>query len=173
MPLSLHSTAHKPTNKKMFYERCDTSFVQKEGNKIVFIDEAGESTIGCGWNDVIGERVPNFDYAIFGVKLQRPYLALKHRGRNLTISQSKAQSHSPIDRATRHDRHSLSQALQSISRSFDVLHNKRSNLIFSILFKSILVLWGGYVLRQSDDVVQTASAFSETRLVLVYHVSTL
>ena len=48
MPLLLHSTAHKPTNKKMFYERCDTSFVQKEGNKIVFIDEAGESTIGCG-----------------------------------------------------------------------------------------------------------------------------
>ena len=31
------------------------SFVQKEGSKIVVVDEAGESTVGCRWNDVIGE----------------------------------------------------------------------------------------------------------------------
>ena len=36
-------------NKNILYERCDSnmSFVQEEGSKIVFIDEAGESTVGC------------------------------------------------------------------------------------------------------------------------------
>ena len=47
-------SAHKQTNKKI-YPRGVTnmSFVQKEGSKIVFIDEAGESTVVV--NDVIGE----------------------------------------------------------------------------------------------------------------------
>ena len=42
--------AQKQTNKKIFYERCDSniSFVQKEGSKIVFFDEAGELTVDCG-----------------------------------------------------------------------------------------------------------------------------
>ena len=34
-------------NKKILHERCDfnISFVQKEGSKIVVVDEAGESTV--------------------------------------------------------------------------------------------------------------------------------
>ena len=32
-------------------------------SKIVFIDEADESTVDCGWNDVIRES-SNFDYAV-------------------------------------------------------------------------------------------------------------
>ena len=53
-------------NKKFLNERCDSnmSFVQKEGSKIVLVDEADESIIDCGWNDVIGKRFPNFGYAI-------------------------------------------------------------------------------------------------------------
>ena len=36
-------------NKKILNERCDSniSFVQKEGSKIVVVDEAGESTVDC------------------------------------------------------------------------------------------------------------------------------
>ena len=34
------------------------TFVQNEGNKIVVVDVGGESAVGCGWSDVIGERVP-------------------------------------------------------------------------------------------------------------------
>ena len=39
-------------------------FIQKECSKMVFIDEAGKSTAGWRWKDVIGERVPKFDYSI-------------------------------------------------------------------------------------------------------------
>ena len=41
-------SAHKEANKKFFCERCDSniSFAQKEGSKIVLVDEAGESTVG-------------------------------------------------------------------------------------------------------------------------------
>ena len=31
------------------------STVQKEGSKVLIIDEAGESTAGCRWNNVIEE----------------------------------------------------------------------------------------------------------------------
>ena len=56
-------TCSQANKQKILYERCDSnmSLVQKEVSKIMFIDETGESTVG--WNDVIGEGVPNFDYS--------------------------------------------------------------------------------------------------------------
>ena len=44
--------AQNQSNKKMYREvrLYNTSFVESEGS----VDEAGESTVGCWWNDVIG-----------------------------------------------------------------------------------------------------------------------
>ena len=47
------------------------SFVQKKGSKIVFIDEEGESTVGCWWNDVIGR-----EFQILITRLVKKYLVL-------------------------------------------------------------------------------------------------
>ena len=33
---------------------------------VLIIDKSGKSNVGCRWNDVVGERAPDFEYPLKG-----------------------------------------------------------------------------------------------------------